>query len=243
MKLAILSILLVAVASASCQTIDVWDFVNGNVVTPLVTDLATGTLSVFNNLLASLLGSLGNLISGKRDLLSFASQYQNLVQGLTSQFSGDLTTLFNGVVSQLSGIFSNWQNFVGAKRMSTKMAVERIFVDAEVAARDIISDLLDQFLQRLGNIGTNLVNVSLATVLGAISGKRALSDLFATLTGTVSGLLGNLSDAASTLTQQLVDAVSPHIQDLQTTLVNTSLDAAQSLLNTLANISQSIGRK
>jgi len=243
MKLAILSILLVAVASASCQDIDIWAFLEGNVIDPLLADIQTGATNLLTNLVNQLLAQSLASLFGKRDLLGLVSQYQNLIDSVVGSLNGQLSTLFSGLTSSLSEIFGSLGNFIGAKRMSTQRTVEKLFIDAEFAARDIISDLLDQFLQRLGNIGTNLVNVSLATVLGAISGKRALSDLFATLTGTVSGLLGNLSDAASTLTQQLVDAVSPHIQDLQTTLVNTSLDAAQSLLNTLANISQSIGRK
>ena len=237
MKLAILSILLVAVASASCQDIDIWTFLEGNVIDPLLADVQIGATNLLTNLFNQLLTQSLASLFGKRDLLGLVSQYQNLIDSVVGSLNGQLSTLFSGLTSSLSELFGNLANFIGAKRMSTQKTVERLFIDAQFAARDIISDLLAQ----LGNI--NLGNVSLATLLGAVSGKRALSDLFSTLTGTVSGLLGNLSDAASTLTQQLVDAVSPHIQDLQTTLVNTGLDAAQSLLNTLANISQSIGRK
>ena len=223
-----LALLLVAIASTHAQEIDIWDFLNGNVVTPLITDVATGAVNTLTALLISLLGSIG-----KRDL--------GFLQNLAGSLTTDLQGVFNTLLSTFQGVFNNIGSFTAAGRSRVQVTVARAVADAHEAVRGIFSDFFGSVIDSLQSIATTVVNMGLATLVNVV-GKRGLADYFATLTGTVSGLLDSLSGAASTLTSQLVDAVSPHLQDLQTTLINTSLDAAQSLLNTLANISQSIGK-
>ena len=140
MKFAILSILLVAVASASCQEIDVLDFLNGNVISPFLTDVTNGAINTLTSLLINLIGGIG-----KRDFSALLPQYLSIIQSVTSQFQGDLQTLFNGVFSSLSEIFGNANNFVGARRTSTEKTITKVFVDAQFAAKKIVQELFSQF--------------------------------------------------------------------------------------------------
>ena len=125
--------------------------------------------------------------------------------------------------------------------------------------------LLDEALGHLTSIATSLLNVGLASVLGAItSGKRDIWDdllgvvtyvvtvlsqqLLVTALGSLLGKRGIFDDLLASLgsvVSQVTGTVSnfvgslgaAHIQDLQDQLTNHALNAAQSLLGTLSGIS------
>jgi len=199
-----------------------------------------------NQILLQALGSLGGLLSGKRDidLLALYNQAQSLLQGSTGNLVNTLQNLYAQYGSQLQGLLSNL-GISQAKRMA-----QANFLAAQVKGEitDAFNSLLNEALGHLTDIATNLANAGLAALLTSISGRKrfleslGLGDAFNSIVATLSGTVDSISSSFGSLTGQLVDAVTPHIQDLQTTLINTSLDAAQSLLNTLANISQSIGK-
>ncbi len=148
-------------------------------VVSILGTLASQTLEQLSGSLTyqlnSLLGSLSGLLSGKRslNLLQIQQQIQNtlpLLQNLFSSSSVSIQSIFDQFQSSVSGFLSN---------LSDPQARSALFTAAQQAKGDIadaFNALLNEALGHLTDIATSLANVGLASILGALSGKRGIWD-------------------------------------------------------------------
>ena len=222
----------------------------GQVQTEVVSILGTLASQTLNQLsgsltnqLNTLLGSLSGLLAGKRsiNLLQVQQQIQNtlpLLQNLFSSSSVSIQSIFDQFQSSVSGFLSN----LSSPQARSTLLLASQQVKGDIA--DAFNSLLNEAMGHLTSIATSLANVGLASILGALSGKRGIwDDLTSALSGITSTLSGHVDNITSSLVSvgsSLLGSVTPHLQDLQDQLTNHALNAAQSLLGTLSGISGSL---
>ena len=217
---------------------EIGNILNGLATTALAT-VQGSLVEQLNGLFAGLTG----LLSGKRsiNILQVQQQIQNtlpLLQNLFSSSSVSIQSIFDQFQSSVSGFLSN---------LSSPQARSALFTASQQAKGDIadaFNSLLNEAMGHLTSIATSLANVGLASILGALSGKRGIwDDLTSALSGITSTLSGHVDNITSSLVSvgsSLLGSVTPHLQDLQDQLTNHALNAAQSLLGTLSGISGSL---
>jgi phage-related protein len=210
---------------------------------------------IFDDLLASvgpilqqlgqqlLVSALGSLL-GKRDLASL-SAYLPYLQQFQSLFNGSVASTLQNVQGIFTQYQSQIQSFLGS--LTSPQARSTLLLASQQAKGDIadaFNSLLNEAMGHLTSIATSLANVGLASILGALSGKRGIwDDLTSALSGITSTLSGHVDNITSSLVSvgsSLLGSVTPHLQDLQDQLTNHALNAAQSLLGTLSGISGSL---
>jgi len=179
--------------------------------------LQSQILGIVQNLLGSLLGSVGRF-----DFLNvLMDQFKPLLTQLASQALGSVL----GSLTSLIG---------GAARIDIGAIFQGFLDSVKPAITGIAQQLLNQGL------------VSVLGSLGGLGG-RGIGDLFAGLQqhistlvgaaqGALSGALGNLSALGSTL----LDASKPHWEQLQEQLVGHGLNVLGSLSETINNLHGSI---
>jgi phage-related protein len=215
-------------------------FQNKDIFDDLLSSVGPILQQLGQQLLVSALGSL----LGKRDLANL-SAYLPYLQQFQSLFNGSVSSTLQNVQGIFSQYQSQIQSFLGS--LTNPQARSTLLLASQQAKGDIadaFNALLNEAMGHLTSIATSLANVGLASILGALSGKRGIwDDLTSALSGITSTLSGHVDNITSSLVSvgsSLLGSVTPHLQDLQDQLTNHALNAAQSLLGTLSGISGSL---
>ena len=172
---------------------DIWDDLLG-----VVTDVGT---ALAQQLLITALGSL----LGKRgifdDLLASLGGVVSQVTGTVSNVIGSLGAvggvLLDSVtphVQDLQDQLTNHALNAAQSLLGTLSGISGTLQGRQLA--DAFGALLDEALGHLTSIATSLLNVGLASVLGALAGKRQLADAFGAL---LDEALGHLTSIATSL--------------------------------------------
>merc|ERR1711972_924088 len=159
-------------------------------------------------------------------LNQLVQQGQVVAQGVLSQVQNQILGLVQQALGQLSAL-------IGGR--------------ASINIGEIFNGFLQQITTPLLGIGQNLLNQGLAAVLGGLTGSRGISDIFASLSQQVSGVVSAAQSALSgalgslsALGSNILDASKPHWEQLQEQLVGHGLNVLGSISETINNVHGSI---
>merc|ERR1711920_67232 len=173
------------------------------------------------------------------------SQVQNQILGLVQQALGQLSALVGSIGGRFDFDFNAILNQVLVQVLGSISGL--IGGRASINIGEIFNGFLQQITTPLLGIGQNLLNQGLAAVLGGLTGSRGISDIFASPSQQVSGVVSAAQSALSgalgslsALGSNILDASKPHWEQLQEQLVGHGLNVLGSISETINNVHGSI---